>query len=31
MSVALARRNKNYEKKQKLKEKDLDREKNLLD
>ena len=31
MSVALARRNKNYEKKQKLKEKDLDREKNFLD
>ena len=31
MSVALARRNKNYEKKQKLKEKDIDREKNLLD
>lgn len=31
MSVVLARRNKNYEKKQKLKEKDLDREKNLLE
>lgn len=31
LKISLARRNKNYEKKQKLKEKDLNREKNLLD